>query len=137
MNVQNALFNNPIGQRDYQYLRVLTEYNTHQHKSNQMRRIQQWIFFGVITAILILVVVVSGIIVFHIVGRDINLESLGVVVSVITAMIGSIIVLPKIIATHLFPPQGNKIEVELVKVISDYDLKNVNEAIDEDMCEEV
>ena len=74
---------------------------------------------------------------FHIVGRDINLESLGVVVSVITAMIGSIIVLPKIIATHLFPPQGNKIEVELVKVISDYDLKNVNEAIDEDMCEEV
>mgnify|MGYP005797452053 CR=1 FL=1 len=125
--LDNDTFNNPNGQRDYQYLLALREYNDHRHESNRMRRKQQWIFFWVITAILIIVTGGSGVVVLMVVKDGINIEGLGVVATAVAAMIGAIIVLPKIIAENLFPSGGNSTESELLKVISDYDLKEVKE----------
>lgn len=128
--LENDALNNPTGQREYQYLLALREYNDHRRKSNKMRRVHQWVFFWVITAVLLTVIGGAGTIVFIVVKRGIDVEGLGVIATAVAAMIGAIIVLPKIIAENLFPLGGNNTESELLKVISDYDLNEVKEDMD-------
>lgn len=124
IDTESEQFSGAVGQRDYQYLKVLLEYNIHQHKTNQMRRAQQWVFFGVTMLILVVIVAGAGFIVYKVLQNEVNWAGLGAIAAAAATVIGSIITLPKIVAKNLFPSDGNSVEVDLIKVISDYDLQN-------------
>ena len=67
-------------------------------------RVLKCIFFSVICVVFILTCVASFMIIYHISGKtEVSITDVGIILGGFGSVIGDIIVLPKIVAKHLFP----------------------------------
>ena len=67
-------------------------------------RVLKCIFFSVICVVFILTCVASFTIIYHISGKtEVSITDVGIILGGFGSVIGDIIVLPKIVAKHLFP----------------------------------
>lgn len=85
-------------------------------KNNRANQVLKCIFFGVVCAIFAFICVLGLLIIFNVSKKEaITYSDVGVVAAGFGSVLSSIIVLPTIIAKHLFPEDGEKSRFAFVK----------------------
>lgn len=108
--------------RDALYTEMLQQYlNVHKSKANH-NKVYKGIFF-VVTMLILLVLIGAPMAAMILIAMkdQVKLADIALVVSGLGGIITSIIVLPKIIAEHLFPTDEDQNMIELVKKMQDND----------------
>lgn len=118
-----------VEQRNALYTHVLEEYLCEEHLFNAQRRTLRAIFFHVITWSFIGIVMMAfACLAYLLVTRpDMRVEDIPLVVGCVTSIISSMIVLPKIIAVHLFPANGDASTRKIVSDMQLFDMAQQNQ----------
>lgn len=114
--------------RDKLYSQLLKQYASNQDSMHKARRVFKYVFFSII-CISFLSIIAAGITILIIVAKrdNTNLEDLGIALTGLGSILGVINVLPKIIAEHLFPKDGDNAESSLVTTMQKFDLDKSND----------
>ena len=116
--------------RDEQYTNLLKNYTNTYSKKSAVNAIYKDIFFYVTIVLLCALVVFPITLLFIIASKESSsLSDVSVVLGSITGIVSSIIVLPKIIAEHLFPVNEDSNMIDLVKTMQQNDTKIRNTPI--------
>lgn len=120
------------------YRKILESFEENYHKVNAQRTFQKKVFFWLVCVIFTIVVFVSLYFIWHTIKfNKFTTETLATLLTAFATIITSIIVLPNVIAKHLFPENGEDIGVEIIRAIQEYELRtNQNEDIDIDIKSE-
>lgn len=101
----------PVNQRDYYYSALVRSIA----EDNQKSRWMKTCFFILVCAIFLLMCSAGIVVVFMIANKDnTSIADIGVVISAFGTTLGSIIVLPQIIAKHLFPEDFEKVRLSFM-----------------------
>ncbi len=85
-------------------------------KNNRVSQVFKWIFFVVVCLAFIVVCAVGLLIIFNISKKsDISIEDVSVAITGFGSMLTAIIVLPQIIAKHLFPENSEEVRFGFIK----------------------
>lgn len=97
-------------------------------KDNTTNKIIKYIFFAVVCLVFI-VVTIGGVCILIFVSKKNNIQTnytdIVLLLSALSGMLSAIIVLPKIIAKHLFPEHSEQDKYEFVKSTQKFDLNPV------------
>lgn len=85
-------------------------------KNNRTVQVLKCIFFGIVCLIFALICVFGVLIIYNIsMKNDITYSDIGVAITGFGSVLSSIIVLPKIIAKHLFPENSEQVRFNFIK----------------------
>lgn len=97
----------------------------------------KYIFFGAACAVFLDVCIIGILAVFIIAKKDnITVADIGVALTGFGSVLSSIIVLPQIIAKHLFPENSEEVRDNFIKGVQEFDQVNVNVDDLEDLFED-
>ena len=106
---------------DY-YSSFLKEYVCNYKQKNKNQKIMKWAFFILIMILMIAIVTIPLICLFVLVNKNnFNTYNLTAILSALAGAITSFIILPKIIAKHLFPSKEDDKTDTIFKSMIDYD----------------
>jgi len=89
-------------------------------------------FFVIVCTVFVVVIVLGMLTILALAFKEnVTLTDLGVVAASLGSIIVAIIKLPEIIATHLFPPEGDKMDDDLIREIINFDLENSDNLLNE------
>lgn len=121
--------------RNRLYTLLLETYIANYRRKEKIKGVYKCIFF-IVTIILFIGIVVSGIIGIILLSMhgDGSLANVGIAIANIAGIISTLIVLPKIIAEHLFPTNEESNMLEMVKNMqnNDSEIRNVLFETDEE-----
>ena len=110
--------------RNGYYTQILKQF-TENHKKTHCARIAfKWIFFCIV-CLSFIAVVTAGVFAIITISKKDKIDSfdVGVAVTGLGSVLSAIIVLPKIIAKHLFPEDGDVKEFSFVKDMLGFDIQ--------------
>lgn len=111
--------------RDKTYARVLEDYAKHQNKINRNQRIYKTIFFTIVCASYVFIVLGSIYAIVLIAQKDgISWTDFALAITSVVSLVSVIIVLPSKIAEHLFPNQGEKGIMDFVTKMHEMDTQS-------------
>lgn len=116
-------------ERDASYTRLLKNYiSDYINKSRDNRNYKKW-FFRIIMVVFCAVIFgsIASMICISLKG-EINLSSLGMIIASVASIISVVVVLPKVIAEHLFPKDAETHIINLVERMQEHDtqIRNTN-----------
>ena len=110
--------------RNGYYTQLLKQFTENHKRTHTARIIFKWIFFCIVCLSFIAVVVAGVYAIITISQKEIiGSFDVGVAVTGLGSILSAIIVLPKIIAKHLFPEDGDVKEFSFVKDMLGFDIK--------------
>lgn len=97
-------------------------------KNNRTSQRLKCCFFGVVCLVFAIICIVGMVIVFNISRKEnISYADIGVAVTGFGGVLSSIIVLPQIIAKHLFPENSEEVRFNFINKVQDYDQRVIDE----------
>ena len=118
--------------RNVYYTHILSEYKNNKKLIHKQRYRFKCIFFWIICLSFSAIVGFNCLLLYNLSKHigDISITDLGVALTGLSGLLSAIIVLPQIIAKHLFPETGEKEEIDLVKSMQEFDNKNIDYIVD-------
>ena len=102
--------------RDESYTKLMKEYIDNYQRKAKANRIYKGIFFGVTVFAMISLIILPLIILAYMAFTHVfNFESIAVVLGSVASILTAVIILPKIIAEHLFPTNEDEHMIGMVK----------------------
>ena len=112
-----------VDKRNEQYTQLLKMYTENQKKMQDSRLWLKKIFFWMICSSFFFIIIVGGIILLRVSNKQqITYSDFGIALTGLGSILSVIIVLPKIIAEHLFPKDGERAESNFVTAMQEFDL---------------
>ena len=110
--------------RNAAYTEILRVFSDNLSASNRQRRRFQMVFFWIICGSYCLVVLFGGFVIYMSVSGPppLSWENVTGAIAGIGTLVGAFTTLPSIIATHLFPADGDRANYELVQQMQKYDV---------------
>ena len=116
-------------------------------KFNRSDQTKKWIFFVVVCALLILIIGTGMIVIYNAsMKEDTTVQDLGIAITGFGSVLSSILILPKIVANHLYPKNYEEFRFDFIKDLqkmdrsifesSDYDSFITMDDIDDEIIEE-
>ena len=124
--------------RDAEYTKLLVEYVKNQQLQNEAQRCFKMVFFIVVCAVFLAVVVLGALGIFFIAKKpEISWEDIGAALAGLGSILSVIIVLPSKIAEHLFPSSADQESLKFVQAMQSYDLpfRSGNDESENDVIE--
>ena len=110
--------------RNHAYTELLRSYIKDYVQKAKHKKIFKCIFFGIIMSVFagISIIAIAGI--FMVLKHgNVTLEEVGVVIGALASMISAFIIIPRIIAEHLFPANEDENMIEMVKSMQENDAR--------------
>ena len=116
-------------------------------KFNRSDQTKKWIFFVVVCALLILIIGTGMIVIYNAsMKEDTTVQDQGIAITGFGSVLSSILILPKIVANHLYPKNYEEFRFDFIKDLqkmdrsifesSDYDSFITMDDIDDEIIEE-
>lgn len=114
--------------RDKEYTKILTNYKENQQRLHWTRLIMKILFFILISLSFIAIIMSSCAIVTHIVQSDLpkTINDTATIITAVAGMISAIIILPTIVAKHLFPENEEDSQITVIKTMQKFDTDKNN-----------
>lgn len=116
-------YSDELDERNRLYTLLLKQYTSNQKRIHIARLIFKYVFFIIICFSIVYVIIYGANVMLVIAQKNsVSLSDFGVALTGVSSILGVIIVLPKIIAEHLFPKEGDQAESDLVVTMQKFDL---------------
>jgi len=109
--------------RSEQLTILLVDYVINHRRLNNSKIVFKYIFFFLVCLSFFGIISFGSYVVVIVVCKEhVSLYDLGVVISCFVSILSCLIILPNIIASHLFPVSGDATNIDLVKIITNLDI---------------